>query len=91
MNRQFYSSLRYGPPNFTQRAANLTLYAMAYLSWSEFTTPEREKKLGVMVNLKTEPSIDLSIIGCFVLSYLHESFGPNGTMVFYFSMVHIWL
>jgi hypothetical protein len=35
----------------TQKIANLTMFAMAYLSANEFTTPEREGKLGVMVNI----------------------------------------
>jgi hypothetical protein len=30
--------------------SNYTLHAMLYLSMNEFTTPEREQKLGVMVS-----------------------------------------
>lgn len=32
------------------RLANYTLQAMLYLNMNEFTTPEREQKLGVLVS-----------------------------------------
>jgi hypothetical protein len=32
------------------RAANFTIQAMLHLAINEFTTPEREQKLGVMVS-----------------------------------------
>jgi hypothetical protein len=40
---------RYGQPKMVQRVANFTLEAMVYLSKNEFTRPERERKLGVLV------------------------------------------
>ncbi|CAF1152521.1 unnamed protein product [Rotaria sordida] len=39
----------YGPPSMTHRLANYTLQAMLYLNINEFTTPEREQKLGIML------------------------------------------
>ncbi|CAF0832096.1 unnamed protein product [Rotaria sp. Silwood1] len=39
----------YGPSSMAHRLANYTLQAMLYLSINEFTTPEREQKLGVML------------------------------------------
>lgn len=42
-------TFRYGPPSMIYRLANYTLEGMLYLSMNEFTTPEREQKLGVMV------------------------------------------
>jgi len=41
--------LRYGPPSMAHRIADFTIEAMLHLSMNEFTTPEREFKLGVMV------------------------------------------
>jgi hypothetical protein len=41
---------RYGPPSMISHLANYTLDAMLYLVVNEFTTPEREQRLGVMVN-----------------------------------------
>lgn len=48
-NRSSLGSTWYGPPLMIHRLANYTLYAMLYLSMNEFTTPEREQKVGVMV------------------------------------------
>ncbi|CAF4148840.1 unnamed protein product [Rotaria sordida] len=39
----------YGSPRVAQRIANFTLEAMLYLSINEFTQPERERKLGILV------------------------------------------
>lgn len=42
-------SPRYGSPLMIYHLANYTLDAMLHLSLNEFTKPEREFKLGVMV------------------------------------------
>ncbi|CAF3237270.1 unnamed protein product, partial [Rotaria sp. Silwood2] len=39
----------YGPPSMANRLANYTLQAMLYLNINEFTTPERQQQLGVML------------------------------------------
>ncbi|CAF0961643.1 unnamed protein product [Rotaria sordida] len=39
----------YGSPRVAQRIANFTLEAMLYLSINEFTQPERERKLGILL------------------------------------------
>jgi hypothetical protein len=45
------SSARYGSPSVMHVTANYTVEAMIYLVDNEFTTPEREQKLGVMVGV----------------------------------------
>lgn len=40
---------RYGPPDVAQRIANFSIDAMLYLTIHEFTQPEKEGRLGVMV------------------------------------------
>ena len=42
-------TFRYGSPSIMYRLANYTVEAMLYLSINEFSTPEREQRLGVMV------------------------------------------
>ena len=44
-----YNFNRYGPPSMMHRIADLTIDAMLHLAINEFTTPERQHKLGVMV------------------------------------------
>jgi hypothetical protein len=68
----------------THRIAYFTLEAMLHLSNNEFTTPEREHKLGVMVSFE----IHLISSSYFYLSY---SFGLNGITVFFYYTVAIWL
>jgi hypothetical protein len=41
----------YGSPQIAQRIANFSLEAMLYLAINEFTIPERQDKLGVLVSL----------------------------------------
>lgn len=48
-NRSSLGSTWYGPPSMMYHLANYTLYAMLYLAINEFTRPEREQKVGVMV------------------------------------------
>ena len=40
---------RYGPPRMVQRAANYTLEGMLHLAANEFTSVEREGRLGTLV------------------------------------------
>ena len=50
INSRLYSiDYRYASPKSVTRVANFTLYAMAYLAWSEFTEVEKSGKLGVLV------------------------------------------
>jgi hypothetical protein len=71
----------------THHLANYTLHAMLHLSMNEFTTPERQQKVGVMV----------SVLFVVVFNYLFFniiiifSFGLNGIMVFFYYTVVIWL
>ena len=44
-------SFRYGPPKVAQRIANLSLEAMIYLAKNEFTSVEKQGRLGVLVSL----------------------------------------
>ncbi|CAF3473895.1 unnamed protein product [Rotaria socialis] len=39
----------YGPPRLAQRIANFSLKAMLHLSINEFTEPERQRKMGVLL------------------------------------------
>ncbi|CAM4803103.1 unnamed protein product [Rotaria magnacalcarata] len=39
----------YGPPRLAQRIANFSLKAMVHLSKNEFTEPERQRKLGILL------------------------------------------
>lgn len=73
---------RYGPPKVAQRVANLSLEAMIHLSIYEFTTPEKEDKLGIMVS---SSSI------CFhEHRHRFHSFGRNGIMVYCCYTVVTW-
>lgn len=45
------ASFRYGPPSMTHRMANFTITAMIHLTMHEFSTPEREQRLGVLVSV----------------------------------------
>ena len=49
-DRKSLGSTWYGPPSMISHLANYTLDAMLYLAVNEFTTPEREQRLGVMVS-----------------------------------------
>lgn len=66
--------------------ANCTLDAMLHLSMNEFTTPEREQKLGVMVRLVQFSRLDIYQL---CLSSRLFSFGPNGIMAFFYYTVDI--
>jgi hypothetical protein len=41
---------RYGPPSMIHRMTDFTIQAMLYVVINEFTTPEKEGKLGIMVS-----------------------------------------
>lgn len=68
-------------------AANYTIQAMLHLTKEEFTTPEREQRLGVMVDyiflFKMKPKLYFNI-------YFICRCGLNGTTVFCFCTVDIW-
>jgi hypothetical protein len=48
--KKTFFSIRYGPPLIAQRIANFSLEAMLHLAINEFTTVEREGRLGVLVS-----------------------------------------
>ncbi|CAF0879088.1 unnamed protein product [Adineta steineri] len=48
-NKNGLGSTWYGPPSMIHHMANYTIQAMIHLVTNEFTTPERERKLGVML------------------------------------------
>lgn len=55
-------SFRYGPPEVAQRIANFSLEAMIYLAINEFTTPEKQGRLGNLVSLCYYDLIDIYIM-----------------------------
>ncbi len=57
-----YFSFRYGPPEVAQRIANFSLEAMIYLAINEFTTPEKQGRLGNLVSLCYYDLIDIYIM-----------------------------
>ena len=65
----------------THHLANYTLQAMVYLAVNEFTTPEREQRLGVLVSYR--------LLLRFLFHLIISSFGLNGIMVFFYYTVVI--
>jgi len=67
------------------RMADCTIQAMLYVVINEFTTPEKEGKLGVMVSF-CSIELFLFILCFFVILF---SFGLNGILVFFYYTVVI--
>lgn len=77
---------RYGSSKMTQQTANSTLYAMAYFSANEVTTPEREGKLGVMVKMDLIPRSTIEVL----MNSFSSSSGLNGITECFCCTGHIW-